>query len=97
MRRADTRRGSTSTRRIAFVAGPGGNGLNDYYSPEVDSNVVGTARNQDLARCFVRHYPRLATASSWNASFEDIQCYDALKVNALLNEIAGKTTAARRL
>ena len=34
---------------------------------------------------------RDATASSWNASFEDIQCYDALRVDALLNEIAGKS------
>jgi hypothetical protein len=34
---------------------------------------------------------RDATVSSWNASFEDIQCYDALRVDALLNEIAGKS------
>jgi hypothetical protein len=40
MRRADTRRGSTSTRRMPMVAGPGGTGLDDYYAPEVDSNVV---------------------------------------------------------
>lgn len=29
--------------------------------------------------------------SSWIGSFENIQCYDAIKVNALLNQIAGKT------
>jgi hypothetical protein len=28
---------------------------------------------------------------AWNASFANIQCYDALKVSALLNQIAGKT------
>jgi arylsulfatase A-like enzyme len=27
----------------------------------------------------------------WNSSFANIQCYDALKVKALLNQIAGKT------
>jgi hypothetical protein len=28
--------------------------------------------------------------SGWNSSFDNIQCYDALKVYALLNQIAGK-------
>jgi hypothetical protein len=32
-----------------------------------------------------------SSGNVWNASFENIQCYDALKVKALLNEIAGKT------
>jgi hypothetical protein len=32
-----------------------------------------------------------AGGGAWNASFANIQCYDALKVNALLNQIAGKT------
>jgi hypothetical protein len=74
----------------AMVAGPGGNGLNDYYAPEVDSNVVGLPgiKTSLGASCAT---VRDATASSWNASFEDIQCYDALRVDALLNEIAGKT------
>jgi hypothetical protein len=74
----------------AMVAGPGGTGLNDYYAPEVDSNVValpGVKTSLGASCATVRD----ATASSWNASFEDIQCYDALRVDALLNEIAGKT------
>ena len=74
----------------AMVAGPGGTGLNDYYAPEVDSNVValpGIKTSLGASCSTVRD----ATAPSWNASFEDIQCYDALRVDALLNEIAGKT------
>jgi hypothetical protein len=74
----------------AMVAGPGGTGLNDYYAPEVDSNVVGlpgVKTSQGVSCATVRD----ATAPSWNASFEDIQCYDALRVDALLNEIAGKS------
>jgi hypothetical protein len=40
----------------------------------------------------VCHNPRShADLTSWTKSFENIQCYDAIKVNALLNEIAGKT------
>jgi hypothetical protein len=73
----------------AMVAGPGGKGLDDYYAPEVSSNVValpGVKTSLGVSCATVRD----ATASSWNASFEDIQCYDALRVDALLNEIAGK-------
>jgi hypothetical protein len=73
----------------AMVAGPGGTGLDDYYAPEVDSNVValpGIKTSLGVSCATVRD----ATVSSWNASFEDIQCYDALRVDALLNEIAGK-------
>jgi hypothetical protein len=33
--------------------------------------------------------------SAWNSSFKNIQCYDALRVNALLNQIAGKTHNGR--
>ena len=74
----------------AMVAGPGGTGLDDYYAPEVDSNVQalpGIKTSQGAPCSPVRD----ATAPAWNASFEDIQCYDALRVDALLNEIAGKS------
>jgi hypothetical protein len=73
----------------AMVAGPGGRGLDDYYAPEVSSNVVGLpgVKTSLGAPCDT---VRDSSASSWNASFDDIQCYDALRVNALLNEIAGK-------
>jgi hypothetical protein len=74
----------------AMAAGPGGKGLDDYYAPEVDSNVValpGVKTSLGVSCSTVRD----ATAPSWNASFEDIQCYDALRVDALLNEIAGKS------
>lgn len=75
----------------SFVGGPGGNGLNDYYSPEVDSTVVPLpgVKTLDGAACAPIRDP-LGT-SAWNASFENIQCYDAIKVYALLNQIAGKT------
>jgi Type I phosphodiesterase / nucleotide pyrophosphatase len=76
----------------SFVAGPGGTGLNDYYSPEVDSTVVplpGVTTSQGASCASIRD--TVANLSSWTNSFENIQCYDALKVNALLNQIAGKT------
>ncbi|MGA2890888.1 MAG: alkaline phosphatase family protein [Terracidiphilus sp.] len=75
----------------SFVAGPGGTGLNDYYSPEVDSNVIalpGVTTAEGVACDPIRD---TTNTSSWTNSFENIQCYDALKVKALLNEISGKT------
>ena len=75
----------------SFVAGPGGTGLDDYYSPEVDSTVVplpGVKTSEGASCATIRDTTDL---TSWTHSFANIQCYDALKVNALLNQIAGKT------
>ena len=75
----------------SFTAGPGGKGLDDYYSPEVDSTVIalpGVTTAQGVSCATIRDTSAL---SSWTNSFQNIQCYDALKVQALLNEIAGKT------
>jgi hypothetical protein len=77
----------------SFVAGPGGKGLDDYYSPEVDSGVValpGVKTSEGVSCATIRDTSQL---SSWTSSFLNIQCYDALKVQALLNQIAGKTHA----
>ncbi len=76
----------------SFAAGPGGTGLDDYYSPEVDSNVIALpgVKTAEGASCATIRDPT-ANLASWTDSFLNIQCYDALKVQALLNEIAGKT------
>jgi hypothetical protein len=75
----------------SFTAGPGGHGLDDYYSPEVDSAVIALPGVTTAlgASCDPIRDP--AGSATWTSSFENIQCYDALRVNALLNEIAGKT------
>src|SRR6202034_357358 len=74
----------------SMAGGPGGKGLDDFYSPEVSSNAVplpGVTTSQGISCATVRD----ASGGAWNSSFANIQCYDALKVNALLNQIAGKT------
>jgi hypothetical protein len=76
----------------SFTAGPGGTGLNDYYSPEVDSNVIplpGVTTSQGVSCATIRD--KSSAGAVWAGSFANIQCYDALKVKALLNEIEGKT------
>src|SRR6202453_2550918 len=76
----------------SMAGGPGGKGLDDYYSPEVSSNSIplpGIKTSEGVSCATVRDQVNGPTA--WNSSFADIQCYDALKVHALLNQIAGKT------
>jgi Type I phosphodiesterase / nucleotide pyrophosphatase len=76
----------------SFVAGHGGKGLNDYYSPEVDSTVIPLPGVKTATGVSCGTIPDMVgSLSSWTNSFANIQCYDALKVQALLNEIAGKT------
>ncbi|MGB6689001.1 MAG: alkaline phosphatase family protein [Terracidiphilus sp.] len=73
------------------VAGPGGGTLDDYYSPEINSNVV-TLPNVTTASgisCATIPDPN-ADLTAWTNSFQNIECYDQLKVNAILNEIEGK-------
>jgi hypothetical protein len=77
----------------SFVGGPGGKGLDDYYSPEVSSAVVPLPGVKTLEGASCDPIRDKVGSSAWNAGFENIQCYDAIKVYALLNEIAGKTHA----
>ena len=76
------------------VAGPGnGTNVDDYYSPEINSIPVALAGvSAGSTSCNPLPDQTAVTASStWTSSFQNIQCYDTLKVNALLNEIDGKT------
>ncbi len=73
------------------VAGPGGNTLDDYYSPEINSLVVplpGVATPEGLSCATV---PDPSQVNSWTDSFQNIKCYDTLKVRAILKQIHGKT------
>jgi hypothetical protein len=75
----------------SFVGGPGGHGLDDYYSPEVSSAVVPLPGVKTLEGASCDPIRDTVGAAAWNASFENIQCYDTIKVYALMNQIAGKT------
>jgi hypothetical protein len=73
------------------VAGPGnGSHLDDYYSPEINSNVVNLPGvTTPLGQSCATIPDPNADLTSWTNSFQNIQCYDTLKVNAILNEIDG--------
>jgi len=76
----------------ASVASGGGPWvLDDFYAPEINSNVVGLpgVTTPTGVSCASVLDPGSDT-SAWTNSFQNIQCYDTLKVDAILNEIDGK-------
>jgi hypothetical protein len=75
------------------VSGPG-NGpenLDDYYSPEVNSTVVPLPGVTTPTGISCATIPDPSQTGSWTDSFQNIQCYDTLKVNAVINWIDGKS------
>jgi len=87
----------------AAVSGPTGtsspSNVDDYYSPEVNSNAIALPglTTVDGLVCSVPGNPPGSPATppdnnsgDWTTSFQNIRCYDQLKVNAILHEIDGK-------
>jgi len=74
------------------VSGHGGYILDDFYSPEINSDVIGLPGVTTPAgvSCATVRDPG-SDLTAWTNSFENIQCYDTLKVNGILNQIWGKT------
>jgi hypothetical protein len=74
------------------VAGRDGVGsLDDYYSPEINSNVVPLPNVTTADGVSCSSVPDgNADLTAWTNSFANIKCYDTLKVNAVLNWIDGK-------
>jgi hypothetical protein len=76
------------------VAGPGnGTNLDDYYSPEINSIPVSLP-GISVGNTSCNPLPdqtAVSNSNSWTDSFQNIQCYDTLKVNAIVNEIDGYT------
>jgi Type I phosphodiesterase / nucleotide pyrophosphatase len=75
----------------SVASGLGPLALDDFYSPEINSNVIGLPGvvTPTGAACNpIRDSG--ADLTAWTNSFQNIQCYDTLKVNAILHEIDGK-------
>ena len=84
----------------AAVSGPTGtatpSNVDDYYSPEVNSNQiplpgVRTAGTNFDCSTIKPSGSATVAGNDWTTDFQAIQCYDQLKVNAVLNWIDGKT------
>jgi Type I phosphodiesterase / nucleotide pyrophosphatase len=75
----------------AVAAGIGPSALDDFYGPEINSSVVPLpgVKTPTGISCSTVPDPG-SDVTAWTNSFQNIQCYDQLKVNAILNEIDGK-------
>jgi hypothetical protein len=78
------------------VGGPSGTDIDvnvdDFYGPEINSNSQDYgASDIKVAGCnpLPDSLAKMA-ADDYTGSFQNIQCYDSLKVRAILNEINGK-------
>lgn len=70
------------------VSGPGdGTNVDDYYAPEINSVPVALPT---VPGCNpLPDQTAAGPTNAWTDSFQNIQCYDSLKVQAILNEING--------
>ena len=74
----------------SVASGIGPSALDDFYAPEINSNVISlpgvtTPTGISCARILD---PK-SDLTAWTNSFQNIQCYDTLKVNAVLHWIDG--------
>lgn len=65
--------------------------MDDYYSPEINSAVVNLPGVTTPTGVSCATIPDPSQTGSWTDSFQNIQCYDTLKVNGILNQIDGRT------
>ena len=82
----------------ASVSGPTGtnqpSNVDDYYSPEVNSLQIvlpGLKTAGLTPQASFDCGTLVPNGDDWTTDFDAIKCYDQLKVNAILNEIHGKT------
>jgi len=79
------------------VSGPGnGRNINDFYAPEINSTVVGLPGVVTPTGLSCSSILDPTQTGSWTDSFQNIQCYDTLKVNATLRQISGLTHDGKR-
>ena len=75
----------------SVASGLGPIALDDFYAPEINSDVIplpGVTTPTDVS-CKKIVDPG-ADLTAWTNSFQNIQCYDTLKVNGIINQIDGK-------
>ena len=82
----------------ASVSGPTGtnqpSNVDDYYSPEVNSLQIVLPGIKTAALSSLSSFDcgtLVPNGDDWTTDFNAIKCYDQLKVNAILNEIHGRT------
>jgi hypothetical protein len=72
----------------SWTKGPSGAGVDDLYTPEINSNPVALPQ---FAGCSPVPLVDNSFDDGWTTDFRNIQCYDSLHVQATLNQIDGFT------
>jgi predicted AlkP superfamily pyrophosphatase or phosphodiesterase len=81
-----------------LLAGPSGKGIDDLYAPEINSLIKngGTANGVDLAgtlaKCDGTNSLPVAKVSDFTTCIPSVEAYDDAKVQAVINEIDGKSS-----
>lgn len=71
-----------------WTNGPSGKGVDDFYGPEINSIPVALPQ---FSGCDPVPQPDNTFDDGWTTDFRNIQCYDLLHVQAIINQIDGFT------
>jgi hypothetical protein len=71
-----------------ILNGPSGAGVVDFYAPEINSIPTPLPT---VPGCFPALPDPVTSSDDWTTSFTNIQCYDSLKVQAVINQMHGRT------
>jgi hypothetical protein len=71
-----------------WTKGPSGKGVDDFYGPEINSVPVALPQ---FPGCSPVPSPDSTFDDGWTTDFRNIQCYDSLHVQAVINQIDGYT------
>ncbi len=75
----------------SVASGLGPIALDDFYAPEINSNVVALpGYTTPTGVSCANIVDKGADLTAWTNSFQNIQCYDTLKVDGIINQIDGK-------
>jgi Type I phosphodiesterase / nucleotide pyrophosphatase len=74
-----------------LVKGRSGQDVDDFYAPEINSIPVALPQVNLMMCNPLPDQTAVSSSNAWTDSFANIKCYDSLKVQAILNEIDGKS------
>jgi hypothetical protein len=69
-----------------WTNGPSGKGVDDFYGPEINSIPVALPQ---FSGCSPVPYADPTPDDGWTTSLANIQCYDSIHVQAVINQIDG--------
>ena len=76
-----------------LTKGPTGDGVDDFFAPEINSIPVNLSSSVwGVQGCNpLPDQTAVSSSNAWTDSFQNIRCYDSIKVKAVLNWIDGLT------